>query len=173
MLQATTLDRHLSEQSLTERVAPYSDKFFHQVAIEWLVATDQPIQALEHPQFKKMIDIASRATKGVNVPSRKVTRSHIIRYFKDHLMKLKTRLSGPTVSGQVSLTCDAWQASNTDGYFAVTGHWIEESTPTQWQLKTGLLGFTQVNNAHNGVRLGQILFKVIQRVGIENKVSLR
>jgi hypothetical protein len=88
-------------------------------------------------------------------------------------MKLKTRLSGPTVSGQVSLTCDAWQASNTDGYFAVTGHWIEESTPTQWQLKTSLLGFTRVNNAHNGVWLGQILFKVIQRVGIENKVSVR
>jgi hypothetical protein len=69
VLQATTLDRHLSEPSLTEQVAPYSDKLFHQVAIEWLVATDQPIRALEHPQFKKMIDVASRATKGVNVPS--------------------------------------------------------------------------------------------------------
>ena len=27
---------------------------------------------------------------------------------------------------QISLTCDAWQASNADTYFAVTGHWIEE-----------------------------------------------
>jgi len=69
------------------------------------------------------------------------------------------------------LTCDAWQAGNTDGYFAVTGHWIEETTPTLWELKSGLLGFTQLNNAHNGERLGQALFKIIKRVGIVQKVS--
>ena len=58
-----------------------------------------------------------------------------------------------------------------DGYFAVTGHWIEESIPTQWEIKSALLGFTKLSNAHNGERLGQALFKVIKRVGIEHKVS--
>lgn len=77
----------------------------------------------------------------------------------------------PTVQGKVSLTCDAWQASNTDGFFAVTAHWIQEPIPGQWELKSGLIGFTQLNNAHNGERLGQALFKVIRRVGIEHKVS--
>ena len=75
------------------------------------------------------------------------------------------------VISEVNLTCDAWQASNTDGYFAVTGHWIEESAPTQWEIKTSLLGFTQISNAHNGERLGQALFKIIKRVGIEHKVD--
>ena len=75
------------------------------------------------------------------------------------------------VQGDVSLTCDAWLASNTDGYFAVTAHWIKELTDSQWELKNALIGFTKLNNAHNGVRLGQALFKVIKRVGIENKVS--
>jgi hypothetical protein len=75
------------------------------------------------------------------------------------------------VIGEVNMTCDAWQASNTDGYFAVTGHWIEESTPTQWEIKSGLLGFTRLNNAHNGERLGQALFKIIKRVGIEHKAG--
>jgi hypothetical protein len=28
----------------------------------------KPIQALEHPKFKEMIDVASRATKGVKIP---------------------------------------------------------------------------------------------------------
>ena len=54
------------------------------------------------------------------------------------------------VSGQISLTCDAWQASNTDGYFAVTGHWIEERSPGKWTLEHALLGFMQMNTAHNG-----------------------
>jgi hypothetical protein len=35
------LDRHLSEQNVTERLVPYSNKLFRQTAIEWVVATDQ------------------------------------------------------------------------------------------------------------------------------------
>ena len=42
---------------------------------------------------------------------------------------------------------------------------------TLWELKSGLLGFTQLNNAHNGERLGQALFKIIKQVGIEKKVG--
>jgi hypothetical protein len=74
------------------------------------------------------------------------------------------------VKGEVNLTCDAWQASNVDGYFAVTGHWIEETTTTAWELQCAVLGFTQLNNSHNGQRLGQALFKIVDRVGIAQKV---
>ena len=150
----------------------------------------QPIQALEHTKFRELIDIASRATNGVKIPHRKLTRGDIKRLFKEHLTKLKTQLNvsisemldayypflialqGPTVQGEVSLTCDAWQASNTDGYSAVTAHWIEEPTSAKWELKNALIGFTRLNNAHNGERLGQALFKVIERIGIGHKVSL-
>ena len=64
------------------------------------------------------------------------------------------------MKGAVSLTCDAWQVLNVDGYFAVTGSWIKEENG-QWKLQTALLGFIQLNNAHNGVWLGQALFKVV------------
>lgn len=79
--------------------------------------------------------------------------------FKEHITKLKMQLNisiheslepysflialqGPTVQGKVSLTCDAWQASNTDGYFVVTAHWIEELNSAKWELKSALIGFT-------------------------------
>ena len=81
-------------------------------------------------------------------------------------------MQSSTVQGEVSLTCDAWQASNTDGYFAVMRHWIEEPTPTKWELNSALLGFTRLNNAHNGEWLGQALFKIIIRIGIVHKVSI-
>ena len=76
------------------------------------------------------------------------------------------------VSGAINITCDAWQASNTDGYFAVTGHWIQEDEPTRWECKSALLGFTKLNNAHNGKRLCGALFKVLDRIGIAHKVIL-
>ena len=74
------------------------------------------------------------------------------------------------MTGQISLTCDAWQADNTDAYFAVTGHWIEES-PVGWTEEHALLSFTQLNMAHNGTRLGQLLFLTCNRLDIVHKVS--
>lgn len=85
---------------------------------------------------------------------------------------LTSDLQSDAVKGKVSLTCDAWQASNVDGYFAVTGSWIKEANG-KWELQTALLGFTQLNSAHNGVRLGQALFNIVSRAGIAHKVSHR
>ena len=51
-------------------------------------------------------------------------------------------LQGPTVQGEVSLTCDVWQASNVDGYFAVTAHWIKDPMTGKWELKSALICFT-------------------------------
>jgi hypothetical protein len=59
-----------------------------------------------------------------------------------------------SVSGAVNITCDTWQAGNTDGYFTVTGHWIEENHLGQWECQSTLLRCTKVNNAHNGKHLG-------------------
>jgi hypothetical protein len=70
----------------------------------------------------------------------------------------------------IHITCDAWQASNTDSYYAVTGHWMEETSPGVWVLREALLGFTRMNNAHHGIRLGQTLFKIVERLGIINRV---
>src|SRR6202011_1955732 len=100
----------------------YSDTLFHQTATDWLVATDQPLRALEHLRFHAMIDIASHAPKpgGMKIPGHAATCSIIKHNFKEQQIDLKARLSGPTVIGKINLTCDAWQASNTDGYFAVT-----------------------------------------------------
>ncbi len=76
------------------------------------------------------------------------------------------------MSGEVSLTCDAWQANNADAYFAVTGHWVEECAPREWTVEQALLGFAQMNTAHNGARLSQALYRVCDRLWIVPKVSV-
>lgn len=55
----------------------------------------------------------------------------------------------------------------------MTAHWIEEIRPKVWELRHAIIGFTRLNNAHNGRRLGQALFKIVQRIGIEHKVWLQ
>jgi hypothetical protein len=47
---------------------------------------------------------------------------------------------------------------------------MEETSPGVWVLQEALLGFTRMNNAHHGIRLGQTLFKIVERLGITNRV---
>jgi hypothetical protein len=145
----------------------------------------QPIIALEYPSFQRMMHLASRSTRGISLLNKKQTRDSIVSLFKAQMKALKQRLNvriilfllspylvhlkGKYVAGNISLTCDAWQASNADGYFAATGHWIEERSPGKWTLEHTLLGFVQMNTAHNGKRLGQVLFKICDRLGIVHK----
>jgi hypothetical protein len=81
-------------------------------------------------------------------------------------------LQSDSVSRAVNITCDVWQAENVNGYFAITGHWIEETHPMQWECESALLSFMQLNNAHNGKHLGGALFKILDRVGIAHKVHV-
>jgi hypothetical protein len=74
------------------------------------------------------------------------------------------------VCGKVNITCDAWQASNANAYFAVTGHWTEETSPGVWEMRNALLGFTDVNSSHNGLRLGRALYQIVKRLRIAHKV---
>ena len=41
-------------------------------------------------------------------------------------LKLIVFLQSAAVKGKVNLMCDAWQVENTNGYFVVMGHWVEE-----------------------------------------------
>ena len=93
-----------------KRAVAYTHELFKQAAIEWLVSTDQviflyphssfsyiwlskPIDALAYPKFREMIDIASCAPDGINIPSRKQTRAEILNTFKTHLIQLRKRLN--------------------------------------------------------------------------------
>ncbi|KAF8180608.1 hypothetical protein BJ912DRAFT_855081, partial [Pholiota molesta] len=92
-LKQARLDPHLQERVPEVKKVVYSDALFRDAAIEWLIATDQPIQAVNHPKFKEMIDIAAAATKGVNIPSAKVARKHIIETYHTRMRDLRARLA--------------------------------------------------------------------------------
>ncbi|KAG1818563.1 uncharacterized protein BJ212DRAFT_1269325, partial [Suillus subaureus] len=87
------LNVHMTEHKLLEHVVPYSDQLFRKAAIKWLIAMDQPIQALKHLRFKEMVDIASCATQGVKIPGHKATCTEIMHLFKSHLTKLRKKLN--------------------------------------------------------------------------------
>ncbi|KAF8202099.1 hypothetical protein BJ912DRAFT_1109650 [Pholiota molesta] len=120
--QQASLDPHLREPVPTMPVALYSHELFQRVAVEWLVSTNQPLSAMNDTKFREMIQLAARVPNGVIIPERKSNRKYIIDLFTKNIEVLRNRLAVSDKVGAINLTCDAWQASNTDAYFAVTGH---------------------------------------------------
>ncbi|KIO23445.1 hypothetical protein M407DRAFT_214556, partial [Tulasnella calospora MUT 4182] len=86
----STLDNNLVPRSL---IPEYSDQNFCDAAIEWLVATDQPLSALDNPKFHKMINIAAKAKSGVKIPSRKEMRADVVSKFAKHLIDMRRVLN--------------------------------------------------------------------------------
>lgn len=76
------------------------------------------------------------------------------------------------VPGRISTTADCWSSDFKDGYLGVTAHWIERTAPGVWTLKADLLAYTHLRYSHTGERLGQALFKILDRIGIARKVRL-
>ncbi|KAF9457303.1 hypothetical protein BDZ94DRAFT_1175853, partial [Collybia nuda] len=89
----TTLIPHLKDLPVKEKIIPYTDALFREAAIEWLIATDQPIAAFDHPKFQRMIAVAACSTNGVKLPGRKSTRNEIMKMFQDQLTHLQNRLN--------------------------------------------------------------------------------
>ncbi|KAI6004192.1 hypothetical protein EDD15DRAFT_2156344 [Pisolithus albus] len=92
----SSLNAHLVQRVPMVR---YSDAGFHDAAVQWVIETDQashlsfePVHALQHPAFEKMISIASKATNGVDIPTWKQTRQKIIDLFKTNLRNLRKHL---------------------------------------------------------------------------------
>ncbi|OSC97206.1 hypothetical protein PYCCODRAFT_1530807 [Trametes coccinea BRFM310] len=88
-----SLDQHLREMPPKEKVARYTEQLFREAVVEWLIATDQPISAVEHPKFKRMIEVAAAAKDGVQIPSRKLARAEIMNMFQREISGLKKRLN--------------------------------------------------------------------------------
>ncbi|KAG0693231.1 hypothetical protein DFH29DRAFT_789256, partial [Suillus ampliporus] len=66
--QQSSINSHLKPRVPNERIIQYTDTLFREAATQWLIDTDQiyfPLEALEHPAFKNMVDIAARTTNGV------------------------------------------------------------------------------------------------------------
>ncbi|KLO11377.1 hypothetical protein SCHPADRAFT_812629, partial [Schizopora paradoxa] len=84
---------HLVEKPQEDVKIPYSERNFLRAVLEWVVGTDQPLSASEHPLFRQMIEIASRCKDAITIPNRHVTRKEIISLFKVHIRSLREKFT--------------------------------------------------------------------------------
>ena len=65
---------------------------------------------------------------------------------------------------------DIWSDPDRKGYMAVTAHWIGNHQKSI-NLRADLLGFVNITGSHTGKRLAEVFLFIIDRLGINKKVS--
>ncbi|KAF6759595.1 hypothetical protein DFP72DRAFT_806404 [Ephemerocybe angulata] len=88
-----TLDGHVKPIPPKPTIIKYSDAIFQEAAEDWLIITNQPLDALSHPKFQYMVDVASRALDGVKIPEKKNMRASIIHRFQKNVQELRHKLN--------------------------------------------------------------------------------
>jgi len=84
----------------------------------------------------------------------------------------KTYCNYQDALGRISLTSDLWSDLNQRSFMAVTAHWMARGSSNQLDLCSALIAFREVDGSHTGDNLGQILFDIIQDIGIVHKVCV-
>lgn len=78
---------------------------------------------------------------------------------QDLLHKLPT-------GAKISIALDCWTSPFQQAFMAVTGYFID----ADWNYREILLGFEPLHGTHTGVNLGSVLFDLLQKHGIENRI---
>jgi hypothetical protein len=81
---------------------------------------------------------------------------------------------GQHIPSLVSIVYDGWSSKRRRPFSSVSIQYIHSppDDPHDWSLKNHLLAFNQTVGRHTGMMVGKDLVSVIEKFGLERKVSL-
>ena len=131
--------------------------------ITFITALQLPFQLVEHPQFRALIEMARLLPPLPEIPSAYIVRHHLQEMVEAQQHNLLHKL--PT-GAKISIALDCWTSPFQQAFMAITGYFID----ADWNYREILLGFEPLHGTHTGVNLGSVLFDLLQKHGIENRV---
>ena len=88
------------------------------------------------------------------------------------ILDISTYCNYQDALGHISLTSDMWTDLNQRSFMAVTAHWMAKGDSNQLELRSALIAFREVDGSHSGDNLGQVLFDIVQDIGIAHAVCI-
>lgn len=121
----------------------------------------QPFSIVEDRGFKRLVNLLEPS---YHLPSRFHLSNHVLPHMYD--LEKNKMFNALEEAESVSLTTDTWTSNNTEGYMAITAHYITK----ECVQKSILLGCAQLSERHTAVNLKEEMLKVAKFWNIETKV---
>jgi hypothetical protein len=97
------------------------------------------------------------------IPSSHTVRRRLHELVEERQQSLLQKLP---VDGKLSIALDCWTSPFRQAFMAVTGYFIDQD----WNYREILLGFEPLHGTHTGCNLGTVLFQLLQKHQIEDRV---
>ncbi|XP_078441314.1 putative transcriptional regulator tpeD [Wolffia australiana] len=153
----TTIYGRLPSDKLVDR----TEEQRAEESLDFIVRTDIPFSAINHPRFEKFCSYLARCT--VTLPDPVIIRCLASRKFDDDKAKLREILW--TVE-KVSITTSTWISDDDVGILGITVHWIDNT----WTLREHVLQVEVSARCHDGEALSCVLRRTLKDYNLYTKV---
>uniref|UniRef100_A0A5B6YQP7 BED-type domain-containing protein n=1 Tax=Davidia involucrata TaxID=16924 RepID=A0A5B6YQP7_DAVIN len=164
----SNLLRHLTTCPKRECDDPMAQCFFQidqdtyrEKLSEAIIRHNYPFAFVEHEAIR---DLHSYLNPNVKFITRNTAKSDVLKRHKREKEKLRHIIE--SIPSRICLTSDLWSSLPTNGYLALTAHYVDEN----WILQKKILNFRHVPPSHNGPILAEKVINLLKEWGIEKKI---
>ena len=162
----SNLWRHLSNctkrgQSDFEERSPIDQGIYREKMGIAIVKHNHPYRLVEQEGIR---DLCVYLNSDALPISRNTIKADIEKMYKREKERVKTELN--SISSRICLTADLWTSIATDGYLALTAHFVDED----WILQKRVLNFHHMPPPHGGPILAEKVIDLLRDWAVEKKV---
>lgn len=140
---------------------PIDQSIYREKLAKTIIEHKYPYRYVEH---KATRDLHLYLNGNVKVISRNTAKADVLAIYVRERENLKKALQ--KARSRICLTSDLWSSSTSDGYLALTAHYVDEN----WTLQKQILTFHHVPPPHNGPVLAERVIHFLKEWGIDKRV---
>ncbi|EUC63749.1 transposase, putative [Rhizoctonia solani AG-3 Rhs1AP] len=136
---------------------------FYKKLTRWIVTGNQPFTEIENEELRDMIIYLHPAL------SDHLIRSAALKerlFGHAEIMRRSTKQYLRDLPGLLAIACDGWTSSNRIAFLAITGSWVT----LDWERQETLLDFVELQGAHSGENMADLVGKTLTDLGIVDQV---
>ncbi|KAM0058901.1 putative transcription factor/ chromatin remodeling BED-type(Zn) family [Helianthus debilis subsp. tardiflorus] len=148
-------------QAKKQKRAPLDQAMYREKLAISIIKHNYPFSYVEHEETRNLHKFLHGDVKFI---TRNTAKADVLKIYEREKMILKDKLE--KVTGRICLTSDLWSSITTDGFMALTAHYVDEN----WNLRKKVLNFRVIPPPHSGSILAEHLINFLADWGIEKKV---
>ena len=142
----------ISGQNLAMRFSRFDSEKFRELLVAAIVMHELPLSFVEYSGVRTMM---SYLNPDVTMISRNTAKADLLRIYKREKERIKCMLVESP--GMICLTSDLWTSLATDGYLAITVHFIDSN----WVLQKKVLDFCFMPPPYSGVAISEQVYSIL------------
>jgi hypothetical protein len=133
--------------------------------VKFIAACNQSLRLVECPEFRDFLVYLNEDINTWLPGSHNTIKLWVLRQFDIERKRIKQRLQNART--KIHISCDLWTSPNTLAIFGIVAHYISEDNV----LESSVLAIKEVDGAHEGNNLANIVMEVIKDWGFATKLG--